>query len=158
MRVLKMLACALGGLLLGEPAFAQDNFLADIPRKEVLIVENPQGKITNPTWFNIWVVNHGGNSNGLRRTSGWIRSGTSTPMPASMACGTIPWPVKSATCNGDLDGQMGVQLRDGVLRSDGVEFSSRRTWSPRSTAHGEGSQHGFGWTRLPGKHEHRDGG
>jgi hypothetical protein len=67
MRILKLLGFALCGHLLGGQAFAQANFLAGIPRNEVLIAENPQGRITNPTWFNIWVVNHGGNSNGLQQ-------------------------------------------------------------------------------------------
>jgi len=67
MRTLKMLAFALSGLLLGGHAFAQANFLAGIPRNEVLIAENPEGRITNSTWFNIWVVNHGSNSNGLQQ-------------------------------------------------------------------------------------------
>ena len=60
------LLCLAAGLLSAN-AFAQANFLAGIPRNEVLIAENPQGRITNPTWFNIWVVNHGGDSNGLQQ-------------------------------------------------------------------------------------------
>ena len=48
-------------------AFGQASYLAGIPRNEVLICENPEGRITNPAWFNIWVVNHGGVSTGLQQ-------------------------------------------------------------------------------------------
>ena len=153
MRVLKMLVCALGGLLLGEPAFAQDDFLADIPRKEVLIIENPQGKITNPAWFNIWVVTHGGNSNGLQQ----LGMDTLWYIDADAGIDGV-WDNSLASekpiYNSDFT-EMTVKLRDGILWSDGVEFTRRRRGLHGRDADEE-SQHDLG-TRLPGKRRHRDG-
>jgi len=60
-------------------AFGQASYLAGIPRNEVLICENPEGRITNPAWFNIWVVNHGGVSTGLQQLA---RSGELLSWPA----------------------------------------------------------------------------
>src|SRR4029453_10174297 len=43
------------GCLAGE-ASAQ-NTISNLPRKETLIVENPEGTIKNAGWFNIWAIN-----------------------------------------------------------------------------------------------------
>ena len=67
MRVLKMLAFALGGLLLGEPAFAQRQFPCWHPAKRGPHRRESQGNDHPSDWFNIWVVNHGGISNGLQQ-------------------------------------------------------------------------------------------
>ena len=41
--------------------------ISDLPRKETLIVENPEGTIKNAGWFNIWAINAGSQSNGLQQ-------------------------------------------------------------------------------------------
>src|SRR5258708_9324918 len=47
-------------------AYAQGT-ISDLPRKETLIVENPEGTIKNAGWFNIWAINAGSQSNGLQQ-------------------------------------------------------------------------------------------
>lgn len=60
MRILRALALAASvALTLAGQAVAQ-NGPADVPRKETLILENPEGTIKNAGWFNIWAVNAGG--------------------------------------------------------------------------------------------------
>ena len=58
----------LGGLI-GVAAFPRESVaqgaLANLPRSETLILENPEGTIKNAGWFNIWAINAGGQSNGL---------------------------------------------------------------------------------------------
>ncbi len=82
MRMLKTLVLMLCGLIIGGgQASAQNDFLAGIPRNEILIAENPQGRIANPSWFNRWVPNHGGTSTGLQQLA-LDTFGTSIPMPA----------------------------------------------------------------------------
>ena len=41
----------------------------NIPRKELLILENPEGTIKNAGWFNIWAINAGSQSNGLQQAA-----------------------------------------------------------------------------------------
>ena len=41
--------------------------ISSLPRKETLIVENPEGTIKNAGWFNIWAINAGGQSTGLQQ-------------------------------------------------------------------------------------------
>ena len=41
--------------------------ISSLPRKETLIVENPEGTIKNAGWFNIWAINAGGQSTGLHQ-------------------------------------------------------------------------------------------
>src|SRR5438874_1944160 len=41
--------------------------ISSLPRKETLIVENPEGTIKNAGWFNIWSINAGGQSTGLHQ-------------------------------------------------------------------------------------------
>src|SRR5947209_652414 len=53
-------------LLHAAGALAQGT-IADLPRNETLIVENPEGTIKNAGWFNIWAVNAGGQSTGLHQ-------------------------------------------------------------------------------------------
>jgi peptide/nickel transport system substrate-binding protein len=122
MRMLKMLALALSVLLLGGHAFAQDNFLAGIPRNEILIAENPQGRVTNSSWFNIWVVNHGGVSTGLQQlgmdTLWYIDpdAGIDGVWDNSLAS-------DKPVYNDDFT-EMTVKLRQGIFWSDGVEFTA----------------------------------
>ena len=66
MRTWRSIAMLLGlGCLAGE-AQAQ-NTISNLPRKETLIVENPEGTIKNAGWFNIWAINAGGQSTGLHQ-------------------------------------------------------------------------------------------
>jgi peptide/nickel transport system substrate-binding protein len=122
MRTLKMLAFVLSGLLLGGHAIVQADFLAGIPRNEVLIAENPEGRITNATWFNIWVVNHGSNSNGLQQ----LGLDTLWYIDADAGIEGV-WDNSLASekpiYNGDFT-EMTVKLRDGIFWSDGVEFTA----------------------------------
>ena len=64
-RILKTLGLALGGLVLGQHAQAAEDFLAGIPRNQVLIAENPEGTVTDPSNFNLWVPKPNGTSTGL---------------------------------------------------------------------------------------------
>jgi peptide/nickel transport system substrate-binding protein len=41
----------------------------NIPRQELLILENPEGTIKNAGWFNIWAINAGSQSNGLQQAA-----------------------------------------------------------------------------------------
>src|SRR3984893_9554254 len=43
--------------------------LANLPRNETLILENPEGTIKNAGWFNIWAINAGSQSNGLQQAA-----------------------------------------------------------------------------------------
>jgi hypothetical protein len=55
-------------LLSPVPATAQ-GIPQNIPRKELLILENPEGTIKNAGWFNIWAINAGSQSNGLQQAA-----------------------------------------------------------------------------------------
>src|SRR5215471_94651 len=55
-------------LAMPRPADAQ-GIPQDIPRKELLILENPEGTIKNAGWFNIWAINAGAQSNGLQQAA-----------------------------------------------------------------------------------------
>ena len=67
MRMLKTVALALGVLVLSFQAQAAEDFLAGIPRNEVLIAENPEGTVTNPGNFNLWISRPNGTSTGLQQ-------------------------------------------------------------------------------------------
>ena len=41
--------------------------IEDLPREQTLILQNPEGAINNPGWFNIWVNAGGGLSTGLHQ-------------------------------------------------------------------------------------------
>ena len=102
--------------------FAQAGYLAGIPRNEVLICENPEGRITNPAWFNIWVVNHGGVSTGLQQ----LGMDTLWYIDADAGIDGV-WDNSLAsekpTYNSDFT-EMTVKLRPGIYWSDGVEFTA----------------------------------
>ena len=76
------------------PASAQ-GIPRNLPRNETLIVENPEGTIKNAGWFNIWAINAGGQSTGLQQLAHGHASGTSIPIAASTASGTIRSPPRS---------------------------------------------------------------
>jgi len=65
-----MLAAAttLGLTSLGLQALAQ-GIPPNIPRKETLILENSEGTIKNASWFDIWAINAGSQSNGLQQAA-----------------------------------------------------------------------------------------
>jgi peptide/nickel transport system substrate-binding protein len=122
MRILRTLALATTtALVLGAQAFAQSG-PSDVPRKETLILENPEGTIKNAGWFNIWAVNAGGRSTGLQQLAmdtlwyidpdhgldgAWDNSLASEP------------PIYNADFT-----EMTVKLRPGIFWSDGVEFTA----------------------------------
>ena len=45
------------------------NLFSDLPRKETLILENPEGTVKNAGWFNIWAISGGSQSNGLHQVA-----------------------------------------------------------------------------------------
>src|SRR5258707_11857279 len=70
-RVPWALALMLAGLALvtlSRELLAQGG-LANLPRNETLILENPEGTIKNAGWFNIWAINAGSHSNGLQQAA-----------------------------------------------------------------------------------------
>ncbi|UYO00853.1 MAG: ABC transporter substrate-binding protein [Devosia sp.] len=113
-------------------AFAQDAAegtapdLAQFPRNETVIVHNPEGVIRNPSWFNLWVNASGGWSTGLQQLvmdtlwyidpDAGIEGASENAIYYSLAEG--PWEY-----NDDFT-EMTVKLRQGILWSDGVEFTA----------------------------------
>jgi peptide/nickel transport system substrate-binding protein len=113
-------------------AFAQDAAegsapdLAQFPRNETVIVHNPEGVIRNPGWFNLWVSANGGWSTGLQQLAmdtlwyidpdAGIEGASENAIYYSLAEG--PWQY-----NDDFS-EMTVKLREGILWSDGVEFTA----------------------------------
>jgi peptide/nickel transport system substrate-binding protein len=94
----------------------------NIPRKELLILENPEGTIKNAGWFNIWAINAGSQSNGLQQaaldTLWYIdpEKGIDGAWDNSLA-------ADKPIYNADFT-EMRVKLRKGIFWSDGVEFTS----------------------------------
>src|SRR5947209_10250888 len=69
-RALVLLAlCALAAQVLLPMRSNAQGIPQNIPRKELLILENPEGTIKNPGWFNIWAINAGSQSNGLQQAA-----------------------------------------------------------------------------------------
>jgi peptide/nickel transport system substrate-binding protein len=106
---------------LTQPAEAQ-GIPRDIPRRELLILENPEGTVKNAAWFNIWAINANSQSNGLQQaaldTLWYIDpdSGIDGVWDNSLAAAK---PVYNANFT-----EMRVKLRRGIFWSDGVEFTS----------------------------------
>jgi peptide/nickel transport system substrate-binding protein len=122
MRILRTFAlAAVTALVLGAQAFAQSG-PSDVPRKETLILENPEGTIKNAGWFNIWAVNAGGRSTGLQQlamdTLWYIDPdhGLDSAWDNSLA-------AEPPIYNADFT-EMTVKLRPGIFWSDGVEFTA----------------------------------
>ena len=96
--------------------------ISDLPRKETLIVENPEGTIKNAGWFNIWAINAGGQSTGLHQlamdTFWYIdpQKGVDGVWDNSLAS-------EKPIYNADFT-EMTVKLRKGIFWSDGVEFTA----------------------------------
>ena len=122
MRILRSLALVAIAWALTTPANAQRQQISDLPRKDVLIVENPEGTVKNAGWFNIWAVNAGSQSNGLHQlgmdTFWYIdpNSGIDGVWDNSLAS-------EKPIYNADFT-EMTVKLRKGIHWSDGVEFSA----------------------------------
>jgi peptide/nickel transport system substrate-binding protein len=111
----------------GTAALAQDEPAAppitDFPRNETIIINNPEQPAANPPWFNIWVAGAGGGwSNGLHQLvldTLWFidpDAGLDGALYNQLAEG--PWQY-----NEDFT-EMTVKLREGILWSDGVEFTA----------------------------------
>ena len=96
--------------------------ISSLPRKETLIVENPEGTIKNAGWFNIWAINAGGQSTGLQQlamdTFWYIdpQKGVDGVWDNSLAS-------EKPIYNADFT-EMTVKLRKGIFWSDGVEFTA----------------------------------
>src|SRR5205814_8313123 len=92
------------------------------PRKELLILENPEGTIKNAGWFNIWAINAGSQSNGLQQaaldTLWYIDPdhGLDGVWDTSLAADKPQY-------NADFT-EMTAKLRKGIFWSDGVEFTA----------------------------------
>ncbi len=94
----------------------------NIPRNELLILENPEGTIKNAGWFNIWAINANSQSNGLQQAAIdtlWYID------PDKGIDGVWDNSLASAkpVYNADFT-EMRAKLRRGIFWSDGVEFSS----------------------------------
>lgn len=112
---------------LGSAVLAQDEPAAppitNFPRNETLIINNPEGPAANPGWFNIWVAGAGGGwSTGLHQLALdtlWFidpDAGLDGSFYNELATGPGEY-------NADFT-EMTVHLRQGVLWSDGVEFTA----------------------------------
>lgn len=72
MHMLRALSLA-SGLLLGAGSLglhtqaAAQVTVPGVPRSQTIILENPEGTIKNPGWFNIWTLNAGGQYTGLHQ-------------------------------------------------------------------------------------------
>ena len=66
MRILRLLTLASGLALAATTAMSQTT-VPGVPRNETIILENPEGTIKNPGWFNIWTINAGGQWTGLHQ-------------------------------------------------------------------------------------------
>ena len=114
------------GLAFAQEAEGTAPDLASFPRNETVIVHNPEGVIRNPGWFNIWVNGGGGLSTGLQQLTAdtlWfidpdagIPEKSENAVYYSLAEG--PWEY-----NEDFS-EMTVKLRQGIMWSDGVEFTA----------------------------------
>lgn len=121
MAILRTLALATSTMLISIAAFAQGT-ISNLPREETIIIENPEGTVKNPGWFNIWAVNAGGRSTGLQQlamdTLWYIDPdhGIDGVWDNSLA-------AEKPIYNDDFT-EMTVKLRPGIYWSDGVEFTA----------------------------------
>ena len=96
----------------------------DLPREQTLILNNPEGALANPGWFNIWVHGGGGWSTGLHQlmmdTLWYIDPDAGVNgvvIQNSLATGPAEY-------NADFS-EMTVPLRDGIYWSDGEKFTAK---------------------------------
>jgi peptide/nickel transport system substrate-binding protein len=119
MRLLQTVALAAGALIISVSAYAQE-----VPRNQTLIVENPNGTIKNPDWFNIWTPTGSATNNAtglhqLTMDTFWYIDpdyGLDGVWDNSLAS-------EPPIYNDDFT-QMTVKLRPGTYWSDGVEFTA----------------------------------
>jgi peptide/nickel transport system substrate-binding protein len=96
--------------------------IADLPREQTLILQNPEGVLNNPGWFNIWVNGGGGWSTGLHQLmmdTLWFidpDAGIDGVTHNSLASGPPEY-------NEDFS-EMTVNLRDDIYWSDGEQFTA----------------------------------
>jgi peptide/nickel transport system substrate-binding protein len=115
-------ACTLLSAILSAQPSQSQGIPQNIPRKELLILENPEGTIKNAGWFNIWALNAGSQTNGLQQvaldTLWYIdpESGLDGVWDNSLA-------ADKPVYNADFT-EMTVKLRQGIYWSDGVEFTA----------------------------------
>ena len=123
MQILKWLALGLGGLVLVQHAQAAEDFLAGIPRNQVLIAENPEGTVTDPSNFNVWVSKPNGTSTGLQQ----LCMDTLWYIDPDQGLNGQVWDNSLAAdkpqYNKDFT-EMTVKLRPGIMWSDGTEFTA----------------------------------
>ena len=122
-QILKTLALAAGGLALGGQALAAEDFLAGIPRNQVLIAENPEGTVTDPSNFNLWVPKPNGTATGLQQ----LCTDTLWYIDPDQGLNNQVWDNSLAAdkpqYNKDFS-EMTVKLRPGLMWSDGVELTA----------------------------------
>lgn len=147
MRILTTLAAtavfAIAGLASG--AMAQDAVSAptvDLPRNETLIINNPEAPASNPDSFNVWVAGSGAaNSNGLHQlaldTLWFIDPDAGLDGSLYNQLASEPWQY-----NQDFT-EMTVKLREGILWSDGVPFTSADV---KYTVELQAGTPGFNWS------------
>src|SRR5262245_41469440 len=120
-RLRSVLLAARVAVVLPAVAAAQ-GLIANLPRNETLILENPEGTIKNAGWFNIWAINAGSQSNGLQQaaldTLWYIdpNRGLDGVWQNSLAADKPQY-------NADFT-EMIVKLRPGIFWRYGVEFTS----------------------------------
>ncbi len=96
--------------------------IGDLPRAETLILQNPEGVLNNPGWFNIWVTGGGGVSTGLQQLmmdTLWFidpNQGIDGVIHNALASGPPEY-------NADFS-EMTVNLRDDIYWSDGEQFTA----------------------------------
>jgi peptide/nickel transport system substrate-binding protein len=112
-----------GALAMASPTLAEaQEYISKLPRAETLIIENPEGTIRNPSWFNYWTPGGGGWSTGLHQLALdtlWFidpEKGIDGAWDNSLAS-------EKPVYNADFT-EMTVKLRKGIFWSDGVEFSA----------------------------------
>ena len=121
MRIRRAVATFVVAMLAAASAWAQGS-ISNLPRKETLIVENPEGTVKNAGWFNIWAINAGGQSTGLHQlamdTFWYIdpQRGLDGVWDNSLAS-------QKPIYNADFT-EMTVKLRQGIFWSDGKEFTA----------------------------------
>jgi peptide/nickel transport system substrate-binding protein len=120
--LLLLILCALTPQLFLSASSSAQGIPQNIPRKELLILENPEGTIKNAGWFNIWAINAGSQSNGLQQaaldTLWYIDPdhGLDGVWDNSLASDKPQY-------NADFT-EMTAKLRKGIFWSDGVEFTA----------------------------------
>ncbi|MEF2073689.1 ABC transporter substrate-binding protein [Consotaella sp. CSK11QG-6] len=112
-----------GAVIATAPTLAQaQDYISNLPRNETLIIENPEGTVRNPSWFNAWAQGGGGVSTGLQQltldTLWYIdpEAGLDGAWDNSLA-------AEPPIYNDDYS-QMTVKLRQGLYWSDDVEFTA----------------------------------